>query len=74
MDGDGILKIIIDYKTRRGFTEEEWAQHIGISWGGWSRIKNGSRRVTNNFLAKVAANCPEIQLEVFQYMRERGGN
>lgn len=74
MNEKEILKIIIAEKTRRGFSEEEWAKYLGVSWGWWSRIKNGQRRITNNFLAIIAAKCPRIQLEVFQYMRIKGGD
>ena len=74
MDSNGILKTIIDCKDKRELSDEEWAKFLGVSWGGWSRFKNGSRKLTNNFLAIVAAKCPEIQLEIFQFMRERGGD
>ena len=73
MDENEILKTIIEYKARRNMSDEKWAQFLGISWGYWSRIKNRQRRITNNFLVTVAAKCPEIQLEVFQFMRKKGG-
>lgn len=73
MDGNEILKLITDYKEKRGFSDEEWSKHLGISWGQWSRIKNGSRRLTENVLSKIAAKCPEIDLRIFEYMRQKGG-
>ena len=69
-----ILAKIIKAKDDRGLSDEAWAEFLGVSWSGWSQFKNGKRRITNNFLVKLAAKCPEIQLDVFQYMRQEGGD
>jgi hypothetical protein len=68
-----ILQLITKSKDARGLSDEAWAEFLGISWGWWSKVKNGQRQLTAKVLAKIAARCPEIDLRVLEYMRQKGG-
>lgn len=41
-------------RKKTGMTQQEFADHIGMSYGGWMKIEQGSRGLSRNLASKLA--------------------
>ena len=68
-----ILPTILKVKKSKGLNGSKWAEFLGITKQNWSQFATKKREPTVAFLIRVANRCPEIQLDIYQYLQRRGG-
>ncbi len=71
VSNDELVQAVIKERDKRGWTDDQLANALGIDSGSLSRIKNGDQLPTRLYYEGVAMVFPELHLPLVRYMAER---
>ena len=66
-----IIAKIIEAQKARNLNDTQFCELLGQTGGNWSRVKNGKRQPTNEFLADVVGVLPELEDKIVSFLITR---
>ena len=65
-----LIQNIENLQKLKGLNDTQFAEAIGVDLSTWSKVKNGERRPSNNFLRGIVRAFPELHLAVLEEMKD----
>lgn len=56
---------LIKQRIKINFTQQEMANKLGVSHSYYSKLENGNKTPSYNFLVKVKKEFPELDMNIF---------
>ena len=66
-----IIAEIIKAQEARKLNDTQFCKLLGQTSANWSRVKNGKRKPTNEFMADVAGVMPELEDKIVSFLITR---